>query len=352
MKDEILPFLHGVIEGMETNCDDGAELPLSVHFDSTKDFANVLHLECQLRRQVQSHIDLCAKVDGIAEEVKRIKDRDRGLDEWLQLQDTAISDVRKLHSTFLDEHEAKFANLLLGVMEVRGLQQEQDNKWESGLQEVHLEVARLQAQSDARSEDFDCLRHEACDGLTGTRQSVADLVESTQQLEQRLANWRVEIMRELAEKFRCDESVRGDELSGQFLLLQREQDSQTGVLGRLQEAYADITEQMAEIRTLHLEMKEALTSEAAIASALDEQLWITDQRLGQRIDELAHSHCECMRVIERRLDNVLAKKTASAEISASPRPAGAQLPKDLSKVNADVKKETGQARRFFHAAGE
>merc|ERR1712232_851013 len=39
-----------------------------------------------------------------------------------------------------------------------------------------------------------------------------------------------------------------------------------------------------------------LKSEAAAIAALDEQLWLTDQRLGQRVDELQHAHAESIAV--------------------------------------------------------
>jgi len=41
---------------------------------------------------------------------------------------------------------------------------------------------------------------------------------------------------------------------------------------------------------LRLELRSSLRSEAAAVAALDEQLWLTDQRLGQRIEELCASH--------------------------------------------------------------
>jgi len=41
---------------------------------------------------------------------------------------------------------------------------------------------------------------------------------------------------------------------------------------------------------LRVEVRTAIRNEAAAVAALDEQLWLTDQRLGQRIDELVHVH--------------------------------------------------------------
>merc|ERR1712087_665493 len=41
---------------------------------------------------------------------------------------------------------------------------------------------------------------------------------------------------------------------------------------------------------LRVEVRTAIRNEAAAVAALDEQLWLTDQRLGSRIDELMHVH--------------------------------------------------------------
>ncbi|CAK0875828.1 unnamed protein product, partial [Prorocentrum cordatum] len=40
---------------------------------------------------------------------------------------------------------------------------------------------------------------------------------------------------------------------------------------------------------LRVEVRTAIRNEAAAVAALDEQLWLTDQRLGQRIDQLTHA---------------------------------------------------------------
>jgi hypothetical protein len=50
------------------------------------------------------------------------------------------------------------------------------------------------------------------------------------------------------------------------------------------------------VSELRAETTAAFRSEAAAVAALDEQLWLTDQRLGQRIDELVHSYGNCLAV--------------------------------------------------------
>merc|ERR1719167_1731144 len=50
----------------------------------------------------------------------------------------------------------------------------------------------------------------------------------------------------------------------------------------------DVSERQQRLVTeLRNEMVQALSRESAAIGALDEQLWVTDRRLGQRIDELA-----------------------------------------------------------------
>merc|ERR1712118_433771 len=59
------------------------------------------------------------------------------------------------------------------------------------------------------------------------------------------------------------------------------------------ELIQDIAKQQQRlVSELRGEITTAFKSEAAAVAALDEQLWLTDQRLGQRIDELARAHCE------------------------------------------------------------
>lgn len=65
--------------------------------------------------------------------------------------------------------------------------------------------------------------------------------------------------------------------------------------GHVEELQARVGEDIASLQQrlmmqLRAEVAGAIGRESAAIAALDEQLWITDQRLGQRIDELAHLH--------------------------------------------------------------
>merc|ERR1719424_101022 len=56
-----------------------------------------------------------------------------------------------------------------------------------------------------------------------------------------------------------------------------------------------LKQQQRLIAELRAETNTAFRSEAAAVAALDEQLWLTDQRLGQRLDELARAHAQSPR---------------------------------------------------------
>lgn len=322
--DEILPFLHGIIEGMEAEKTMEVADHLPTLLDSTRGFAAMLHMEGQLRMQDQSQAELYQKVDCIAEDVKSLKvyaERERGLNEWLALQDTAISDIRKLHNGLHDRHEARLSDLHLGLLDLRGslgLHKEEKIDLQAGLEELHLEIAKLQANHEARCDDLERLRSEACERLTGTRQGVADLVDLAQQLERRLSEWRSEIVGDVATEIRSAGPMRRAELlSEEFQHLRQEvrvdaEEFRREVQGRFEEWRALLLDDM---RKLRAEIKDALRNEVAVVSSLDEQLWITDQRLGQRIDAVSRSHCECMQLIERRLGIVMRSKGIDAEVS-------------------------------------
>merc|ERR1719478_936288 len=69
-----------------------------------------------------------------------------------------------------------------------------------------------------------------------------------------------------------------------------------GRLGDLQADLVAVAKRL--VAELRAETTAAFRSEAAAVAALDEQLWLTDQRLGQRIDELTHAYRDCLTVVE------------------------------------------------------
>jgi len=106
---------------------------------------------------------------------------------------------------------------------------------------------------------------------------------------------------------------------------------QEGARGQLEDLRLRLSEhvhaaQALLVKELRAETLAALNREAASIAALDEQLWITDQRLGQRIDELAHLH--------------LRERVALAERQQSQSQAAAsQLPRRIVSSKADFSQE-------------
>jgi hypothetical protein len=84
---------------------------------------------------------------------------------------------------------------------------------------------------------------------------------------------------------------------------------------------------------LHCKIGKALSEENAAIAALDEQLWITDQRLGQRIDEVAQAKVQdCPSSVEQLTRNGLGGGASSSSSSSSP----AAAPRHSTKSATDI----------------
>merc|ERR1711957_979776 len=80
---------------------------------------------------------------------------------------------------------------------------------------------------------------------------------------------------------------------------ERQSQLEIGLDTRLEDCLVVVEQQLQRriVAELRLETAAALRSEASAVAALDEQLWLTDQRLGQRIDEPAHFHLQERRAV-------------------------------------------------------
>lgn len=278
--DKILPFLHGIIEGMEsTGMEDlsknsavGEAMPPLL--SDIRYFHTAVQLESQLKQQDKSQLEILAKLDSVAEDVLRLKTRERSLDEWLTLQDTAMSDIRKLYKS-LDDRVHK--------------------SLDAGLEEVHLEVAKLCALHDAQCLELNQLRQEASGGFMEAQQQIGDRAQLEVQLTQ------------------CHDFI--EQLGEEFRRLRQELQSE--VRECRGEFFGQLDESKDHVNRLRIEIKDALTNEASIITSLDEQLWHTDKQLGKRLDNLAQSHCECMAIIERRIECALLTRAVPEQLLAS-----------------------------------
>jgi hypothetical protein len=115
--------------------------------------------------------------------------------------------------------------------------------------------------------------------LEGLRVEVAAVVSLRADVDVRFEQWTNNLRVQMVDELAAQKSA----LSG---LKSHVDSSQNELLATLQRGVAD----------LRAETTAAFRSESAAISGLDEQLWLTDQRLGQRIDELAN-----LRVRERAM---------------------------------------------------
>lgn len=222
--------------------------------------------------------------------------------------ESAISDMRRLHSSLQESHHSGFA-----------------------------ELHRLHSESQDRHRSSGDELSQATNAMLAMKKEVADLVGMVHQHEKRLDTWRAEITAEVTEEMRAIGNLQHSEAQKSRELQSLQQEVKGELEGRMENLriqlvkaakQVDVEDCRLEFRELFQELESkhreesgkhlqrliaelraetssAFRSEAAAVAALDEQLWLTDQRLGQRIDELVHSHRDSISVLERRIGNVL-----------------------------------------------
>jgi len=124
--------------------------------------------------------------------------------------------------------------------------------------------------------------------VLAVQRDVANLSQAAQESDARFNAWRAELKAEVSDEIRHMDSMRqvGGALHSQ-------------VSQELEDLKAEaVAIQRRLVSELRAETTAAFRSEAAAVAALDEQLWLTDQRLGQRIDELARAHRDTVTIIE------------------------------------------------------
>merc|ERR1712136_253486 len=158
---------------------------------------------------------------------------------------------------------------------------------EACLEQSKIEIRKQVMECESRlGEDLDALQ----------RRVVAELLsESAASLRDEAAN-------------RGDLDARFEEIRREILDVARKQVSDSEV--RLGDELGSLQQRL--ISELRAETTAAFRSEAAAVAALDEQIWLTDQRLGQRIDELLHLR---IRDVERE---VVAERRHAQQTHPSP----------------------------------
>jgi len=276
--------LQGFLEGdLAAVCDESS---------ATLAVVQRMHDEIDVLKNTQAK--LLAVVEGISEELARLKTVVAACQLVAQLK-TAVSgggQVREELVAAVEKVMAIVDDLKNGV----SVSREQDIEWAERLaatESVVEDFRRLHEKHEASFGDLTRLHNEAfgrhqrstgelisaVETLVDMKQDLSGFMAMVRRLEDRFQTVRAEVTAEVREEVREDVRRLVD-------------DSQV----RLGEDLVAFQEQL--IAELRAETKAAFRSEAAAVAALDEQLWLTDQRLGQRIDELRESlGCVCIEAV-------------------------------------------------------
>mmetsp|Transcript_54488 Transcript_54488/g.129898 ORF Transcript_54488/g.129898 Transcript_54488/m.129898 type:complete len:449 (-) Transcript_54488:177-1523(-) len=185
---------------------------ISSRQESTTALATSGRLEREVRSSTDAQAKMLVVVEGIAEEMARLKAAVTACQLGTQLN--AVRSNSSWDEMRIARHEA-------------------------ALDELRKDVQRLQDEVQRNQQRFSAELSEAL-GVFATKREVDGLFQTVQQLEAKIP--------------------------------------------------AALREFKQEITELRAEMTAAFQREAAAVVALDEQVWLTDQRLGQRIDELMQIH--------------------------------------------------------------
>lgn len=197
-------------------------------------------------------------------------------------QQKEVEDFRRLHS----EHDAQLKEHVAAIKEMRKLQLEQFRAW-SADHERKL--------SDWRDELVADLRVEISAVDTAWKQQASNHT-TKRELEQ--------LHRDVRETAECHESLRR-ELSRISDLEERQL-----MFEKAQRRMGDdlLAQQESLIRDIRAETSAAFHSKAEALNALDEQMWQTDKRLGQRIDQVSQQCNDLARaqsdIVQKHGDNM------------------------------------------------
>lgn len=282
------------------------------------------HMDMEIEKVKSTQSRLLEVVQTVSEELVRVQAQGDALETVEKALEKVMVTVEELQNHIaLQEGAGRSRSLEQSedpaLAELRNLQEAMHERHESDRarsDQLHNEAIEWQRQ--CRQE----LAEHANAFLEG-REEVSDLVRMMQELERKVAASQTDVKLEVSEELRAmhAKSLPGDqglnEVEARLVARIQAQFEATGAeLVALAATKADIqnivdnsqfnlkeelvTLQKRLVAELRAETTAAFRSESASVAALDEQLWLTDQRLGQRIDELAHAHQECVTVVERR----------------------------------------------------
>lgn len=198
---------------------------------------------------------------------KGLKDM-RSLSGEISRHESSLAELQRFQSdvgTWLREKSSDVAELRSRFgdvkQEISGLAKASERQG-SRLSEVESRTVADAKLAGAPSEPPKSLVGQPASTL---REAEARIHNSQQELQQRLTVWQEELETNLTRELETLSAARGD----------------------LKQCFEDFAaEQRRSVAELRLESRAGIRSEASSLAALDEQLWLTDERLGRRIDEL------------------------------------------------------------------
>jgi len=338
--------LNQVLQG----CLDG-ELA-AIRLDSATALGAVERVEVEVSTVTEAQAKLLAVIEGISEELARLKAVVAAFQLGAQLHSAAGASSPLPGSR--DEAWATVEKVMTMVDDLKQnvmREQREQRTGEEGLssrlagqEQLVADLRRLVEQQEADVAELRLVPGEVADNLRAVddarKSEVAGLAEMVHQLEhkleQKFGSWRSELSAEVADNLRAVDDARKSEvgfdaqrldgmqrdlqdttnahadlearIEGRLQALRSEavsalssrEELQNWMMRQQQELEAKIEKsevslgerlanmQQRLVMELRAETTAAFRNEAAAVAALDEQLWLTDQRLGQRIDELVH----------------------------------------------------------------
>eukprot|EP00927_Polykrikos_kofoidii_P056537 TRINITY_DN50636_c0_g1_i1.p1 TRINITY_DN50636_c0_g1~~TRINITY_DN50636_c0_g1_i1.p1 ORF type:complete len:646 (-),score=121.60 TRINITY_DN50636_c0_g1_i1:103-2040(-) len=281
--------------------------------ESAVAFAKVERLERELCAAADAQTKLLSVVEAMSEEMTRLKAavtaRQLGTQASFEKHEAELDDLRRNHG----HHERSLAEL-----HSREISDETNRAWRiRGLDENQEEEQAKQRDRLSRQleENFAACRAELHAEITAEFRSSNLSQNAEERLEMILDSLRSEVA--VAASLRADIEKRF-EMSKEDLkerILQELRSHVDGIVIEELKNHVDVSQarlnediaacQQRLFSELRAETTAAFRNEAAAVAALDEQLWLTDQRLGQRIDEISHLHLrDRVATAERRTRDV------------------------------------------------
>lgn len=283
------------------------------------------HVETEIQKVMGTQTRLLGIVQSVSEELARVQEQGHALDTVEKALEKVMVTVEELKRHIAlqglsaqDSTRSRAAEQAGGaaaLLELRAEVEELCEVVRRRSDQLHNEA--MQWQNECRQELAEHVK-----AYIDGRAEIDDLIKMMQDLEDKLVTLRADVKLEVSQELRAlraeafptnqgsadierrltarvhaEFEAAGSELLAMAATKVDIENSRREFQRDLQDYQASLREELIALQKrlvaeLRAETTAAFRSESASVAALDEQLWLTDQRLGQRIDELAHAHAE------------------------------------------------------------